>query len=778
MYTLIHKRKQFLSILSIFLYQYLAIAQVTNQNVDFQHYRPQVCQGPIPSILTKLTSSKAKEAMRNIKDKSGKRAEKRTEIDHAVESSFFEDQLLTSGQILYGDPMSEFVNDVADELLKDDQFLRDKLHFFVLKSHVPNAYTTHNGIVVVTIGLLARLENESQLAVILAHEIQHFVKNHSLKQYKEVKKTISDSRRNNGGDLESKLKRLYRFSKEQEYEADQLGYELLKKSSYDLNEGIFVFEMLKFTEYPFLETTMTIENFEKPNYKFPVNLFDEINNQLKNAKEFDDKMDREENDEETSTHPSLDKRIDQLKSLINKKEFSGSKKYIVGENKFKFAQQVSRFELLLMYVKRADFGRSYYLSKVVELLYGKSDFLNKVSAMSLYGILEHKINKHNLDDYGLSVNYNRGDWRPISAAFNLMDVRDFAALAGSLIYNIYKNNPSDVFVKSVCDRTFVMMQTRLSFKLNDFIDFKPAAAQTEGKPSQPVDPAGSISDGKLKNPRSRITRNNSGDVTINNVYYYGVYYHLDTRAKDELKTYFETVRTSAVETSKPVKLSYAERERQNKFKYMRENPDVNKLIVLQPKITYSFGKVDFYYDNLETKRNYFIEEETRNRIMDNWKYVSNATNTDVTLAENSVGKTLTTEDLNAYAINNDWLSERLNNDTNQMIIFYKQFLGSSISEAARVPYLINITYDYIEIPRPFDFQGLLYSVVYPIYFPFYLARQFQTDKYFKEKVVAYNTETGRQVYSNTMNYSSGIKDDFLRAHIYKTIYEMKHISGK
>lgn len=107
-----------------------ASAQNKSDAIDFQNYQPQICQGPIPSIFTKLTSSKAKEAVRNIKDKSSsKRSEKRTEMDHAVESSFFEDQLLTSGQILFGDPMSEFVNDVADELLKDDQTLRDKLSF-------------------------------------------------------------------------------------------------------------------------------------------------------------------------------------------------------------------------------------------------------------------------------------------------------------------------------------------------------------------------------------------------------------------------------------------------------------------------------------------------------------------------------------------------------------------------------------------------------------------------------------------------------------------------
>ncbi len=746
-----------------------------NREVDFQQYRPQLCQGAIPAILNKLTSAKAKEAMRNIKGKSAKRAEKKTEMDHAIESNFFEDQLLTSGQILYGDPMTEFVNDVADELLKDDQLLRDKLHFFVLKSHVPNAYTTHNGIVVVTVGLISRMENESQLAVILAHEIQHFVKNHSLKQYKEVKKTIADSRRNYGGDLESRLKKLYRFSKEQEYEADQLGYEMLKKSKYDLSEGIFVFDMLKFTEYPFLETSMSLENFEKPQFKFPVTLYEDIQKQLKSAKEFDDKTDRDENDEETSTHPSLDKRIDQLKVLVDKKDYAGNQKFIVGEKEFKYIQKISRHELLVLYLKRADFGRSFYLSKVVELLYGKSIFLDRVAAMSLYGIMEHKANKHNIDDYGLSVNYNRGDWRPISAAFNLMETREFSALASSLIWDIFDRNQNDDFIRSVCNRAFMIMQTKMNFKLSDFVNFKPIAQQTDVKPAPAIDTAAKISDGKLKNPRSRIGRNAAADVVINQVYYFGAFYHLDQKQKDVFSQYIESIKTTEVET-KSVKMTYSERLDFNKKRYSKPNPNVHNLVVLQPKITYANGRVDMFYDNIETKRNYFVEESTRNRIMDNWQYVAGSSGVDIDLLENSVGKSLTTEDLNLYATNNDWLAERMNNDTNQMILFYKQYLNSG--GAGESPYLVNIQYDYIEIPRPFDIQGLIYTMVYPIYLPFYLAQQFQTDKYFKEKVSAYNTETGRVVYTNSANYSSAIRNDFLRAHIYKTIYEIKHISGK
>jgi hypothetical protein len=520
---------------------------------------------------------------------------------------------------------------------------------------------------------------------------------------------------------------------------------------------------------------MTLEGFEKPNFKFPTYIYENIQAQLKTAKEFDDKIDKEESDEESSTHPSLDKRIDQLKLQVDKKEYRGRQKFVVGEKDFKLMQQISRFELLLSYIKRADFGRSYYLAKVVELLYGKNQFLNKVAAMSLYGIVEHKLNKHNLDDYGLSVNYNRGDWRPISAAFNKLDSRDFGALASSLIWEIYTSNKSDEFVRSVCDRTFTLIQTKGNFKLKDFTSFKPAAVEPEKKPQ--IDTTATISDGKLKNPRSRIARNSSGEVVVNNIYYYGAFYHLNDKQKADLEKYFDSIKVETVEyNSKTAKLTYTETEKLDAIRYSKINKNVKNLVLMQPKIAYSNGKIDVFSNNIETNRNYFAEDVAKKQILDNWNYVPQVTNNELDVLDNSVGKSLKTEDLNRFSISNDWLSERLNNDTNQMILFYKQYLNDIEGDGA--PYLMNVNYEYIVIPRPFNFQGLLYSIVFPIYIPFYLVQQFQNDFVLKERVFAYNTETGRQVYNSNKSFSHKMNNDLLRAHIYKTIYEIKHISGK
>lgn len=59
--------------------------------------------------------------------------------------------------------------------------------FGVLKSETPNAFSAPGGYVFVTSGLLKVLENEAQLAGVLAHEVAHVTQKHALKTYKNVK---------------------------------------------------------------------------------------------------------------------------------------------------------------------------------------------------------------------------------------------------------------------------------------------------------------------------------------------------------------------------------------------------------------------------------------------------------------------------------------------------------------------------------------------------------------------------------------------------------------
>lgn len=61
--------------------------------------------------------------------------------------------------------------------------------FGVVDSETPNAFSAPGGYVLVTTGLLKKLNNEAQLAGVLSHEIGHVTGRHALKLYKETKVT-------------------------------------------------------------------------------------------------------------------------------------------------------------------------------------------------------------------------------------------------------------------------------------------------------------------------------------------------------------------------------------------------------------------------------------------------------------------------------------------------------------------------------------------------------------------------------------------------------------
>jgi predicted Zn-dependent protease len=77
------------------------------------------------------------------------------------------------------DPLiTEYVNTVGKNILSVIPELPFTYHFYVVKQHVYNAFATPAGHIFINSGLLEALENEEELAGILAHEIAHVVCRH------------------------------------------------------------------------------------------------------------------------------------------------------------------------------------------------------------------------------------------------------------------------------------------------------------------------------------------------------------------------------------------------------------------------------------------------------------------------------------------------------------------------------------------------------------------------------------------------------------------------
>jgi predicted Zn-dependent protease len=88
-----------------------------------------------------------------------------------------EGEILKLRRALYDNPrVQEYVNRLGQQIVPDDS---EKLYSFkVIVNPIPLAYTLSTGTVLVSTGMISLLDNEAQLAYVLAHELAHVYKDH------------------------------------------------------------------------------------------------------------------------------------------------------------------------------------------------------------------------------------------------------------------------------------------------------------------------------------------------------------------------------------------------------------------------------------------------------------------------------------------------------------------------------------------------------------------------------------------------------------------------
>ena len=158
------------------------------------------------------------------------------------------DELIAKQDILYKDTaLTAYVQGIADKLYPE---LKSTIHIRLIDSPDLNAFALPNGSVYFNIGMLARLDNESQLATIVAHEISHFLRQHALKQRSSTNTLITAGMAITlltGIPLTGELiavTAISGHSQSMESEADQLGFKRLIAKGYDPSQAQVTFEHL------------------------------------------------------------------------------------------------------------------------------------------------------------------------------------------------------------------------------------------------------------------------------------------------------------------------------------------------------------------------------------------------------------------------------------------------------------------------------------------------------------------------------------------------------
>lgn len=163
------------------------------------------------------------------------------------EADEFDRALARAGRVNTDPALTAYLQGIMDRLYPE---FSGRLTMRLLNAQHINAFALPNGSIYVNAGLVARFQNEAQLATVLAHEGAHFTHRHSLQQAERVRNAAAFARVAGMlgvplvGDLLA-LSSMFGFSREHEREADQIGYQRLIAAGYAPRESVKTFEHLQ-----------------------------------------------------------------------------------------------------------------------------------------------------------------------------------------------------------------------------------------------------------------------------------------------------------------------------------------------------------------------------------------------------------------------------------------------------------------------------------------------------------------------------------------------------
>lgn len=177
-----------------------------------------------------------------------------------IRSQEEQDILNNSGLLYKNRKVEEYLNAIASELYTQEVYKNIPFKILVIKDPHFNAFAFPNGVVYIHTGILARAENEAQIATLLAHEMTHCTHRHTVKNFRSIKNkaavfaTIQVTTAGIGGgvgDIISSLGSIGTlaavtgYSRELESEADTIGLRLVVNAGYDPREAPKLFMHLK-----------------------------------------------------------------------------------------------------------------------------------------------------------------------------------------------------------------------------------------------------------------------------------------------------------------------------------------------------------------------------------------------------------------------------------------------------------------------------------------------------------------------------------------------------
>ncbi len=176
-------------------------------------------------------------------------------------------QIRASGGYLNDPEVNDYLNELGQRLVAVRNDPRYEFTFFAVPDPSINAFAIPGGYIGVNTGLILLTQSESELAAVLAHEITHVTQNHMARMLEAQKNSLwmslaalavaivaARSNSSSSGDAAGAalasaqalaMQNTLNFTRENEQEADRIGYQRLDLAGFDVNGAVTLMERMQ-----------------------------------------------------------------------------------------------------------------------------------------------------------------------------------------------------------------------------------------------------------------------------------------------------------------------------------------------------------------------------------------------------------------------------------------------------------------------------------------------------------------------------------------------------
>jgi Zn-dependent protease with chaperone function len=292
------------------------------------------------------------------------------------------------------------------------------------RSYIPNAEFIGEGIILFNMGLFERLDNESQAAFILCHEMAHFLLHHSENSIRQYVATINSEevqaalRKIKGSEyrkheqLQSLVKGLTfdsrRHSRDHESEADSMAVELMRNTRFALSGALSALSVLDNIDRDTLNISLYLPKlFNAPEYPFRKKWITHDEGLLGGHA----KINKEEMADSLKTHPDCEKRILLLTKLIKGWSQPIASKFVVDSITFSSLVNTFQYETIEYAYVSENYTKSLFLTLKLLEAHANDMYLVTQTGILLNGMYyaqkAHRLSKiTDLPAPGYPPNYN------------------------------------------------------------------------------------------------------------------------------------------------------------------------------------------------------------------------------------------------------------------------------------------------------------------------------------------------------------------------------------